>query len=237
MINSKNSRYPHLIIIVLFCCMAYQSFAQKNSLSSKVSNEDELSAKYIVTRTPPKGFSLVENPRVWTIGDNWGYEFWDKAWKLRPGKRAMVCAAFQSKDKQCELYFNYLKYDENFYYHSMKKSASMSLLPRNTIKADLTCALNGKSDFSFDDYVDIISGDEAKQRFNADSVFVWGVPIEPIVQDGQVYKYCTYMYIHKQSRVMLSFVWLFTEKGEKNKQKYIDKLDKNVWYKEGEIIL
>ncbi len=105
--------------------------------------------------------------------------------------------------------------------------------PRESLYSELLSITNGQP-FRFEDYVTVVSGKEVGRRFNADSLFLFDFPMaEPLEKDGEIYTHCTRMYLSREGRVVLRFAWFFTDEGVKNKESYIRRLDKHVWYKRG----
>ena len=84
--------------------------------------------------------------------------------------------------------------------------------------------------FVFNKYVHIISGKKVSKSFNADSIFIYDIPLENPYKDR--YVFCTGMAIIKIHQPHINVFWLFTEEGEKNKHKYFKMLSKNIWYNE-----
>ncbi len=124
--------------------------------------------------------------------------------------------------------------------------------PRGKISAEIKTALglyysfshrlnNNSTRFDFNDYVTIISGKKAREMFNADSIYIYEIPgadsvyffdksLEKIRQSK--YPYCTGVFISKDGRAEMSFKLFFSKKGKKNEEKYINMLNKQVWYDE-----
>jgi hypothetical protein len=42
------------------------------------------------------------------------------------------------------------------------------------------------------------------------------------------------MLIVRQDRLILDLVWYFTEKGKKKENKYMQKINKHIWYNDGQ---
>jgi hypothetical protein len=95
-------------------------------------------------------------------------------------------------------------------------------------------------DLDFNNFVTVVAGKEAMDRFNADSIFTYTVPrFVPLTknsprvsisEDMSQFEYCTRMYIFSKNGPMLMFVWLFTPEGKENEDSYIRRLDSRVWY-------
>jgi hypothetical protein len=108
-------------------------------------------------------------------------------------------------------------------------------------------------------YVTIIAGKRAKEMFNADSIFLYDLPMEKLQAikmnhnqnrpahskknlpdllgkpyEGK-YTYCTRMFIYKRDRATLNFTFFLTPKGKKKEDEYINQLSKQIWYDDDEI--
>lgn len=219
------------------CLILSHASAQQGRSAVDVSPlADSLSLVYNVVRTIPDGFHFQHGEiYIWKIGDSWIRYRKDDPWK-KSGKTGAVGVLLQSDDRQCEVLYDhpngnplidrYPKALPGFY-------SEHNLFHRNAITSNLLTISQGRGDIRFEDYVTVISGREARRRFNADSVFLFDVPIEPLAQDGEVYTHCTRIYLSKKDRPYLGFVWFFTDEGAKSKQQYISRLDGHVRYKKG----
>jgi len=82
----------------------------------------------------------------------------------------------------------------------------------------------------FDSYATTIVGKDVKERFNADTIYVYDIPLhEPFKEK---YRYCTGLVIAKEGRASMNFKFYFTEEGKAAERKYLDYLDKQIWYAE-----
>lgn len=91
------------------------------------------------------------------------------------------------------------------------------------------------------DYVTIIAGDKPREMFNADSIYIYDLPSADSVYflDSSLemmrkrkYPYCTGVFISKDGRATMYFKLFFTKRSKKKEEKYINMLDKQVWYDE-----
>ena len=223
------------LITVVFCCISMPLSARKYyepnvSFKNLVRHLADERINIDIKKTP-EGFKQVDkDSRTWLICNKWSWSRQNKEW-IKDGDgifTVMSYFPFQSDDKQCELCYG------TSAYAWIPESSPQWKSPRGTIRYLLMCILDGKSDYRFEDYVTVISGEEARERFNADSIFIFDVPmVYPLQEnDGEEYKYCTYVFISKINRSAISAAWFFTEEGAKRKQYYIDKLDKRIWYKD-----
>ena len=124
--------------------------------------------------------------------------------------------------------------------------------PRGQISAEIKTALglyyryghpsnNDSVKIDLNDYVTIISGKKAHEMFNADTIYIYDIPSADSVYffDSSLekirkrkYPYCTGVFISKDGRATMYFKFFFTERSKKKEEKYINMLDKQVWYDE-----
>ncbi len=124
--------------------------------------------------------------------------------------------------------------------------------PRSQISAEIKTALglyyrhghpsnNDSVKIDLNDYVTIISGKKAHEMFNADTIYIYDLPSADSVYffDGSLekmrkrkYPYCTGVFISKDGRATMYFKFFFTKRSKKKEEKYINMLDKQVWYDE-----
>jgi len=122
--------------------------------------------------------------------------------------------------------------------------------PRGQILAEIKTALglyyrpghpsNNKSvNIDLKDYVTIISGKKAHEMFNADTIYIYNIPSADSVYflDSSLekirkrkYPFCTGVFISKDGRATMYFKFFFTERSREKEEKYINMLDKQVWY-------
>ena len=139
----------------------------------------------------------------------------------------MIYFQFESNDSNCKLFLTTVPiYLPDYSEYSSK------LWHRSNMRAELTDIM-GTKDLNMDDYVTAIAGKEARDRFNADSVFTFDVPKFEPLEGEERFTHCSRMYISRKERPMIMLVWLFTPEGEEREWKYIEKLDGRVWYDNG----
>jgi hypothetical protein len=80
----------------------------------------------------------------------------------------------------------------------------------------------------FDRYVTTYAGKEVREKYNADTLYIYEVVLEKPYLDK--YQYCTGMVITKENRASFFFKWFFTSNGKKKEQEYLKMLDRNIWY-------
>lgn len=195
------------------------------------------SAEYHVKRTVPPGFRFVQDWKGLVFDTCWDMRrdlggIWVKSWH----PIAAVGVLLQSDDRQCEVIYHFMMEGQfiNVPNPTTYRGAYLEQRwgHRDVILAYLMAQL-GRSDIDFDDYVTVTSGRQARRRFNADSVFVFEVPIKPQHWDGEVYTHCIPMYLSRKDRAYMGFIWLFTDEGYKHRQQYMDALEGNVAYLKG----
>lgn len=82
----------------------------------------------------------------------------------------------------------------------------------------------------YEDHVTKISGRKVREMFNADSVYVYDIPLqEPFKED---FTYCTGMIIAKSGRPTIIFKWYFTKDGKNREWEYIEQLKGTIRYGE-----
>jgi len=124
--------------------------------------------------------------------------------------------------------------------------------PRSQISAEIETALglyyrhghpsnNDSVKIDLNDYLTIIAGKKAREMFNADTIYIYDIPSADSVYflDSSLekirkkkYPYCTGVFISKDGRATMYFKFFFTERSRKKEEKYINMLDKQVWYDE-----
>lgn len=89
-----------------------------------------------------------------------------------------------------------------------------------------------EKEFRFDDYVTTVSGNKARRWFNADTVFIYTLPVDDPYKEG--YVYCTGVVITKKDRVGMALKMYFTDSGKKKESRYLRSLRKKIWYRNDE---
>ncbi|MDD2284982.1 MAG: hypothetical protein PHQ11_06250 [Paludibacter sp.] len=136
----------------------------------------------------------------------------------------LYCPVIQSDDNEC-----ILMYDPMPRYGFM-----MSEIIKGEIgqMLNLNCCNNSITDtINIHHYTTIITGNYARNSFNADSVAFLNIPLRSAYKEK--FNYCTDMFISKKEHACMVLKWFFTEIGEKNKEKYIKSLSKDIWYNAG----
>ncbi len=78
-----------------------------------------------------------------------------------------------------------------------------------------------------EDQIKLIGQEEARKRFNADSILVYSIPLKT----SENFKYCTSLVVFKKS-VALSILLFLPEQEMKHQNKYLKKLDGTIWFPE-----
>ena len=192
----------------IFCLFFYGIMFNDTTLNAQnlvLRALDSVETIFQVKHETPKGFNNLNTIRFWqpNISSPW----------------RTLCGAFESKDKHCNVLYNVLPShtDQTFFYHRVR------------MRRELESILNTK-DFVIDNYLHILSIEDARKRFNADSVFLYDVPTAIIDTGEEKFTHCTRMFITKQGRLIVDLVWYFTDKGKKREDKYMQRINKRIWY-------
>ncbi len=178
---------------------------------------NDVSKEHHVVRRVPEKFHITRNKLYsWVYGYHWVRDTTKHQWK-RWAKTGVAGLLLQSDDRQCELLYSALLGGLNH---------------RGWIQNDLLNISQGRDSIRFEDHVLAVGGRKVKRRFNADSIFVLELPIEPMEQDSAVYTHCLRMYLTKGER-LIEFVWFFTDQGYERRAEYLRALDGAVRYKRG----
>lgn len=94
---------------------------------------------------------------------------------------------------------------------------------------ELARPLPGKT-FPFDEYVSVLPEKTARKWFNADSVFVYDLPVDDPFQS--IYNHCTGVVITRKDKTSFVLKLYFTDKGKKNEKRYFRSLRKTIWYRD-----
>ena len=95
-----------------------------------------------------------------------------------------------------------------------------------------------RDNFSMKDMKENVSyypDEYAKNVFNADTVISYSLPIKRVGWNSNVkwkYTNCEVLLIHKNDLGPILFYSFFTKKGYKNREKYMDKLEKSIRFKD-----
>lgn len=92
--------------------------------------------------------------------------------------------------------------------------------------------LQDTASIDFDRYVTTSVGKDVKERFSADTVYIYDIPLQEPFKDK--YVYCTGLVIAKKGRASMNFKFFFTSEEKAAERKYLDCLNQQVWYSENE---
>jgi hypothetical protein len=124
----------------------------------------------------------------------------------------ILCGVFESGDRQCKVLYN--------------------LFPTYPGCACYTHRDKMRLEGISNDCLRILPTEEAQTRFNADSIFLYDIPMATFENDEK-FTHCTKMVITRQDRPELEFIWYFTDKGKKEEEKYMQEINKRIWYSDG----
>lgn len=170
---------------------------------------------------------------------------------------SMFSTIFISNDKNCMIAYPFSLYGFKFELEKEKRTTSTDEFyfdPKSQVINEIKISLglyynpiwskdenNKHVNFDLYKYSDFIFGRQAREKYNADSFSISSLPnaeevhffgnsIEKLPE--KKYPYCTSLFIQKDSRAAFEIKFFFTEKGFKKKEKYINMLDKHIWFDE-----
>jgi hypothetical protein len=191
--------------IIIFDQKTMNIFLFAQDLVSK--GLDSIETIFHIKYEMPKGFSNLNTIQSWKPNNT-------SPWRT-------LCWVFESGDRQCKLLYNLLPgYPE------------CTCSKCNRMYRELNSVLN-TDDFVLDDCLRILPHEEAQKRFNADSIFMYDIPVTGLDTGDGNFIHCTRMFITRQNRPTLDFVWYFTDKGKKKEEKYMQKMNRRIWYNDG----
>jgi hypothetical protein len=236
-------RYKLILPLLLLSC-ALNLLAQENPIYEEnfPAYIDYFSKEFGIDCKIPEGFTSMEKYFV--------------MWKVRENNNKhtgnMYGPLFLSKDENCLIMFPSIPNDVSKDNIKFKNENSMPLNPWSQINAEINTALglyyyhgsplnSNTTKLDFNDYVTVLSGKKVREMFNADTLYFYDIPgadsvffIDESIEKLRKRKYpnCTGFVIYKLDIAILDFKFLFTEKGEKNKEKYFNMLNKHIWFDE-----
>ena len=161
--------------------------------------------------------------------------------RIRKGYRLAFCGGpvLQSKDKECILIYKTYPLFTPEDLHKLLGWTKNDDAHRHFISSELGTVygycdelarpLPGKT-FPFDEYVSVLPEKTARKWFNADSVFVYDLPVDDPFQS--IYNHCTGVVITKKGRTGFSLKLYFTDEGKKHEKRYLQSLRKTIWYRD-----
>jgi len=84
--------------------------------------------------------------------------------------------------------------------------------------------------FPLDEYIDVLPEKTTRKWFNADSVFVYDLPVDDPFMG--IYNHCTGVVITKKGRTGFALKLYLTDEGKKNEKRYLQSLRKTIWYRD-----
>lgn len=231
-----------LIMLAFACCTSLrndtssQKYAEY-SVRTFPEYAEFMSEKFAITCKMPSRFFDQEYAELWKIRENR-----PAAFRYNP--------ILRSKDKDCLIMFPFVPiYMSEIDYQVSKATSEINKIisdntvfaskpttnesvPRNTINFEIRTALEIDKDalFDFNDHVTVLAGKEVRDMFNADSVFLYNIPMDRPYKEK--YTHCTGVIISKMNRPTLALKWFFTDYGKKRETEYIARLRKAIWYHE-----
>ena len=174
-----------------------------------------VSRRHRVIRRIPRGFHVEQKLiHLWKYGYSWTFDSLNDSWK-RFSKTGQVGALLRSDDRQCEVIYSVALVFDNH---------------RSWLRNDLLNISQGQDTARFEDHVTVMTG-QAVRPFNADSIFLLELPIEPMERDGSLYTRCVRMYLTRKGHTFLDFVWFFTDEGYARRQEYLRAIEGKVYFK------
>lgn len=167
---------------------------------------DSLEVFYNIRYKMPKGFTDLKTIRFWFP-------------ELVDRRIGWIYWVFESKDRQCKVLYRILPLD--WRPHEERNRVGMK-------------NIYGTEEDQRDKYLRVFPDKRARESFNADSVFLYDVPTAEPDRCDERFTHCTQMLIFRQGRPMPELVWYFTDEGKKNEQKYMRKVHKRIWFKNGD---
>ena len=224
--NKKNmKRYCVLILLCVICTKVTAQHEFKHNAGNVWGKCFDVNYKL------PRGFKDLNTKERWEKEDS---SYFSRL-NLMP-----CCPVISSKDEECLLLYM-LPY---FFPDNMTRMAvamrgreeTVESYRRGAHRFQINMILENIYDedqYVFEDLVTIFSEKEARSRFNADSILLFTIPIPEGILYRDKYKHATCMYIYKDSRPFVGLFLFFTEKGFRKSEKYISRLNKTIWYKDG----
>jgi hypothetical protein len=170
---------------------------------------DSVEAVFHIKYEIPEGFNNLNAAQSWQPENS-------SPWRI-------LCWVFESKDRQCRVLYDVFPW----------YTAYTGYTHRDRMCREFKSMLN-TDNFVLDNYLRILPSKEAQKRFNADSIFLYDVPTAAVPDTGdEKFTHCIRMFIVRQDRAILDLLWYFTEKGKKREKKYMQKINKQIWYNDG----
>lgn len=238
-VNIKYMRVFLLVLsIVIYSCITGKISAQQGNPLDKTFSEysEHISKDYNISCKLPKKFVDLKYFELWKFRDS-----------PSTGAALFCSPIIQSVDEECLLMYPALlpptsEADKKFS-NILMAINNKGYVPeddrhRGHIYSQLRTAFGHIDEYGyytipdsvlhFEDHVSVYSGRRVKNYFNADSVFLYNIPLKkPYRQD---YNHCTGMIITKAGHPHFQLLWLFSERGKMNEKRYFRRLRKSIRY-------
>jgi len=234
-------RYELILFVILF---SGNLSAQKNYLKEKTlaAYSEYLSKEFGIACKIPVEFANLNKYNV--------------MWKVRKEKDkhsgSMFGLTILSNNKECMVMYSAFPHHVSKEDAEERKKMALPVFPRSQITFEIKTALglyysyehplnNDSAKFDFNDYVTIVAGKAAREKFNADSIYIYDIPgadsvyfFDETLEKVRMrkYPYCTSMFISRNDRAAMDFRFFFTPKGKKKEDQYINMLNKHIWYED-----
>lgn len=113
--------------------------------------------------------------------------------------------------------------------HRLRMSSELGVI--YGYRDEMARPIPGKT-FSLDEHISVLPEKTARKWFNADSVFVYDLPVDNPYRG--IYNHCTGVVITKKGRTGFMLKLYFTDEGKKNEKRYLQALRKTIWYRDTE---
>jgi hypothetical protein len=202
--------------------------------------------KYIMNTAYDIDCELPDGFEDMNVGQDWtNYPYLNHKVQL-----TKVCPIIQSKNEECILMYSSVYFaprwensiygDRRLYHRVRMHHILMAACGGDTTRTRTERpAYMDKEDeeykdlHKFDNCITQWPEQKCRDNFNADSVFVFEVPIPENEPYEEKYTHCSVMFITKYDRPFFMLYWFFTDEGFRKKDEYIAALNKRIWYKEG----
>ncbi len=237
-----------LIILVMGCGSSFSSSGTaawerrvaEHSTRTFPEYAEQMSEKLGITCTMPRNFIDQKQFKEWRIRENRNVGF-------------AYTPVLTSKDKQCVIMYPFYPVhtdrigDTPVYSAGEKKEIDNLMIkdstllktphwkvgiPRSIIYSEIRAALDidDRAWIDPNEHITVLAGKEAQSLFNADSVFVYHIPMDRPYEEK--YLHCTGLAISKANRPVMYLKWFFTDEGKKNEQEYLNAINKTIWYED-----
>ena len=175
--------------------------------------------EYVIDFTPIEGFSRSK------------IDVKEVRYVFRHTIPSKAYLAFRSKDKQClvaysEPYDGILAAGKYFETPQTTRAQAKAAFVRSTYARDLQLAYGAEA--KINDYLTVISGEKAEERFNADSVYVYEITLNHKYLKPYTHSVC--MMTMRFPGIYLGIYLFLTDQGYKDMDKYLSKIDRSIFF-------